>query len=344
MRVADPDLRLSIVDARGDIRAGVRPAARTVSSRRRFPLLFFDPEIVELDPPRDLTTEWWFADASLTARRGVDTARVGARASLFIVSVSAIALAASLGLGARALQARSRLTETRTEFVAAVTHELKTPTATIQTISESFLRRAHIDDDTRRDYGKILFHETRRLTRLIDNLLAYSRMSDITEAYSFEPVAPGALVERGLREFRFRLEMDRFVVGVDVPADLPAVRADVAALSLALGNVIDNAIRYSDERRTLRVRARRTGGEVTIEVADAGVGIAADQLALVTQKFFRGRGAVSGGTGLGLAIAERILGDHGGRLTIRSELGVGTTVTLALPVASEASDDAHPDC
>src|SRR5581483_1804071 len=184
MRVANPDLRLAIVDASGAVRAGAATAARTVSARRSFPLLFFDPAIVELDRPEDLATEWWNADATLTGRRS-DAVRRGAWASLVIVSVSALALAASLGLSATALQARFRLTEARSDFVSAVTHELKTPTATIQTISESFVRRPHIDEATRRDYGRILLDETRRLARLIDNLLAHSRISDIAETYAF---------------------------------------------------------------------------------------------------------------------------------------------------------------
>ena len=343
MRVANPDLRLAIVDASGAVRAGAATAARTVSARRSFPLLFFDPAIVELDRPEDLATEWWNADATLTGRRS-DAVRRGAWASLVIVSVSALALAASLGLSATALQARFRLTEARSDFVSAVTHELKTPTATIQTISESFVRRPHIDEATRRDYGRILLDETRRLARLIDNLLAHSRISDIAETYAFEAIAPHHLIERSLRDFRLRLEMDGFDLRTDVPPGLPCIRADPTAAALALSNIIDNAIRYSDERRWLAIRARQVDrDEVSIEIADGGIGIPSDEVGKVLEKFFRGRGAVSGGTGLGLTIADRIVKDHDGRLTMVSAVGVGTTVTVVFGIARVQRRDADSD-
>jgi signal transduction histidine kinase len=344
MRVADPGLRLAVMDTAGAVHAGGRPPAEvTASTTRHFPLLFFDPAMVDLDPPSDLTTEWWLASAAVIDRRSINAARTGARVSLFIVAISALALAGALGLGATALQARSRLTEARTEFVAAVTHELKTPMATIQAIGESFARRAHIDETTRREYGQIVLNEAKRLTRLVDNLLAYARISDVTDGYSFETVSLDTLVGQALDEFRFRLESDQFEVSVDVAPHL-RVRADVIALSLALRNVIDNAIRYSDERRRLSLQARALAAETLLEVSDAGIGIPLEELDKVTQKFFRGARAPSGGTGLGLPIAKRIVSDHGGRLLIRSEPNIGTTVTFAFATKPGDSGDTHPDC
>jgi signal transduction histidine kinase len=135
-----------------------------------------------------------------------------------------------------------------------------------------------------------------------------------------------------MSEFRYRLETDRFEVSIDVPADLPSVRADASALSLAIGNLLDNAIRYSEERRRVAVSARPAGRDIVLTVTDAGVGIPPDEVDRVTQKFFRGSAAVSGGSGLGLAITQRIVADHGGGLLIQSQVGVGTTVTLTLPI------------
>jgi signal transduction histidine kinase len=344
IRGSEPGLRLAVIDVDGEVRAGgTSPDARTPSSTRRFPLLFFDPAMIALDPPTDLRTEWWVAQASMMGTPEVMAARTGAYLTLLIASMSALVLAGGLGLSARAAVVRARLTEMRSDFVAAVTHELKTPTATIQAISESFLRRPTVDDSTRRDYGEIVFQEAKRLTRLIDNLLAYARISDMTNAYGFRRTSLTSLVRSSLKEFRFRLESEGFELSLDLPVDLPAVRADPAALSLAIGNLLDNAIRYSGDRRQLAVSARIAGNAILLEVADAGVGIPVHEIQQVTQKFFRGRDAIAGGSGLGLAITQRIVSDHSGQLFIRSEVGVGTTVSMTVPIAQE-NDDADPDC
>ena len=121
---------------------------------------------------------------------------------------------------------------------------------------------------------------------------------------------------------------------VDIPEDLLLVSADRTAMVLLLDNLIDNAVRYSATRRRLEICARAEERHVTIEVRDHGQGIPEDELLHVTRKFFRGRHAGSGGTGLGLAIVRNIIVDHGGTLTIRSTVGLGTTVTVTLRSAA----------
>src|SRR5262249_23667580 len=111
------------------------------------------------------------------------------------------------------------------------------------------------------------------------------------------------------------------------------VRADRTAMSLALSNLIDNAIRYSAQSRHLSISASQNGSALVIEVADKGIGIAAVDLPYLTRKFFRGRGAEKQtGSGLGLAIVQRIVSDHGGSLAFRSVVGEGTTVSVTLPI------------
>src|SRR5207249_1281523 len=112
-----------------------------------------------------------------------------------------------------------------------------------------------------------------------------------------------------------------------------AVKGDRFALRLLFGNLVDNAIKYSDTRRRVSLRAATSDAKVTIEVIDSGVGIPDDELPHVIKKFARGRKASGSGSGLGLAIASRIAQDHSGSLAIRSTVGVGTTVTVTLPAA-----------
>jgi signal transduction histidine kinase len=175
--------------------------------------------------------------------------------------------------------------------------------------------------------------EAKRLTRLVDNLLAMARITDVADVYSFEPLGLEPLADAVIGDFRQQLSAARFDARVEMPADLPAVRADRTAMTLLLENLIDNAIRYSPTTRSLRISAHQNGdGGVVLEVADRGRGIPQDEIGQVTRKFMRGRHAGSGGSGLGLAIVKRIVADHGGRLAIQSVVNEGTTISVNLPV------------
>ncbi len=173
------------------------------------------------------------------------------------------------------------------------------------------------------------------MTRLVDNLLAMSRITDVTEVYMFEPLAVDGLIDMTLQEFGKQLAEAEFETHVEIPADLPSVRCDRTAMGLLLDNLVDNAIRYSPTTRFLRIGAHRENGRVVIEVSDKGRGIPLDELDLVTRKFFRGRHLISNGSGLGLAIVKRIVTDHEGELSISSTVNVGTTVSVGLPISKD---------
>lgn len=337
----DAGLNLAIVDSHGSpiVGTSVASADDAPSSRRRFSLLFFDPGLVALDPPSDLDQETWTAWAIVSGDRALLAARLGASRTLGIASVSALVLVVGTALTIRAARANARLMAMRSDFISAVTHELKTPIATIRAVSETVASGRSTDAGLAREYAQLAVHETKRLTRLIDNLLAYARITDVTEAYSFEPIGIATIARETLKEFHSQLSKEGFVVNVDIPYDLPLVRADRASMALALGNLLDNAIRYSNGTRKLTITAHESVGSVVLEVTDAGRGIPEHEIQHVTRKFFRGHGAISGGSGLGLSIAQRIVSDHAGSLVIRSEVGVGTTVRITLPSAAMANDE-----
>jgi two-component system phosphate regulon sensor histidine kinase PhoR len=226
------------------------------------------------------------------------------------------------------------LTAMRSDFVSSVTHELKTPLANIRAMADTLARRP-ITTDTIRDYAELLMQEAKRLGRLVDNLLAYARVTDVTEVYSFEPVALAELVDDVLQNFRHPLAERAFQVTVDMPLDLPLVRADRTAMMLVLDNLVDNAIRYSAGERYLRISAGRDGANVRIEVQDRGVGISPEELPNVRRKFVRGRLARTDGSGLGLAIVSRIVADHKGTFVLESTVGSGTTARICLPMGGD---------
>ena len=141
------------------------------------------------------------------------------------------------------------------------------------------------------------------------------------------------IAEQGVataERFRASLIEGGYALEVDIPVGLPQVCVDGRAVSQALEIIIDNALKYGADRRTIAITARNEGAMVRLTVADRGIGIHPDDLARVQERFFRGRNAPANGSGLGLAIASRIIRQNGGDMTIESELGVGTTVHLLL--------------
>jgi two-component system phosphate regulon sensor histidine kinase PhoR len=236
-------------------------------------------------------------------------------------------------LAARAERSSAKLAEMRSEFVSTVTHELKTPIATIRAAAETWSQNRLGGIDTFQSYGRLVFEEAKRLSRLVENLLAYARITDIAQAYAFEPVPVGVLFHDIQQEFEAQLDEAGFDLQINLPPDVRPVRGDRLALRLLFDNLIDNAMRYSKAERRIDLTAESDRSTVTIHVSDSGIGIPPEEIPLVTQKFVRGRRAPSGGSGLGLAIATRIARDHHGALSIRSTPGEGTTVSVSLPAA-----------
>jgi len=328
----DRSVRFAVLDADDHAVVGT-PAEESPAAPvavRTFPLAFFDPAAVAVDPPPDLGLVWWTAVATTRDDPTLAAAERGASRTLAIAGVMTLTLAVALIVSLRAARASADLAGMRADFVSAVTHELKTPLANIRAINET-LASGRTTPEMIREYARMGIGEATRLTRLVDNLLAYSRVTDVADVYSFEPVAVGAVIQRSLFEFGPNLQRDQFDVHVDVPEDVPLVKADPNALGLLFNNLVDNAIRYSKQVKSLVIRARAHGAGVVIDVIDRGAGIPADELQRVRRKFFRGRGSVAGGSGLGLAIVDRIVTDHGGSFEITSREGQGTTVSVTIP-------------
>ena len=324
----------AVLDEHGRTVAGTLDAGSPKAvARRTFPVLFFDHRLLAVDPPADLKQRSWTVAASAAGDPTFVLAARGARRSLVVVGAGVVLLALSLFVTTRAARASAALAAIRADFVATVTHELKTPLSTIRAAGETIARgRVRTEPDLKR-YAGILVREERRLTRLVNNLLAYSRVTDVTQIYTFEPQEPGTLIAEATKGFRRQLEDGSVDLQVRVPSDIPLVRADRTALVLALDNLIDNAIKYSPDPKSVAVHASTENGHVRFDVLDRGPGIPADDLPRVKRQFVRGRTAKGDGNGLGLAIVNRIASDHKGVFQLRSEVGMGTTATLFIPAA-----------
>jgi signal transduction histidine kinase len=331
-------LSLAVLDERGTPVTEIGPVSHrdVEADTRSFLLLFLDPALVPSLPPNHPPIRKWAARVSAAGDPSLAAAVRGSTQTFWLISFAAIAAMLGLLLTMAAIRAGAQLAAMKSEFVSSVTHELKTPLALIQLVGETLAKGRYRSPETIRDYAGLLSQEAQRLARLIDNLLAYASMSDVKQAYSFEELSVTDLVERALESFDGRLVATGVEVKVDVPADLPRVRADSQTMLQVLDNIIDNALKYSPGGGPIAIRGYVADQRVHVAITDRGVGIPKAEITKVFQKFYRANGALASGSGLGLAIARRVMEDHGGAIAIDSVEGRGTTVDLSLPASGPA--------
>ena len=229
-----------------------------------------------------------------------------------------------------------RLSRLRSEFVSNVSHELKTPLSLIRMFSELLTMGPGADEDSRRRYSEVIHREADRLTALIDNVLDFSRLERGKTHYDRVEVDLGAVVRRAVDVFCVRLEHEEVDLKLGIEDDLPPVRADEQALTLALLNLLDNALKYAEGSNEVRVSVGRTRQGVAIAVEDDGPGIPPEDLRRIFERFYRGQGARrrhQRGTGIGLAIVQAVAEGHGGRTRAESEEGRGARFVIELPAA-----------
>ena len=212
--------------------------------------------LTALNPPPDLPLRTWTI-RSAAADPTLALAARGARRTLVVIAAGAGALALGLFVTTRAARAVANVSEMRSDFVSTVTHELKTPVQVIRSIGETLARGRVEDGERLHEYAQLLVQEGHRLSRLIENLLAYSRVTDVAQLYSFEAQPPHAIVSEAIRGFQRLLKDGGFHLNVDVPDSLPLIKADKTSLVLALDNLIDNAMRYSGTSRELAITGRQ---------------------------------------------------------------------------------------
>lgn len=222
----------------------------------------------------------------------------------------------------------------RREFVANVSHELKTPLTAIHGFAETILDDSAMPQDTQRRFVQRIREASERLEALVQDLLALSRAEDRLPRSRREPVDLRALVKESASHLAAHAERRRQAFSVDLPEHGLEIQGDHEALRRAIENLITNAIAYTPEGGLVAVRLFGEGDEAVIEVEDDGIGIAAHDQERIFERFFRvdkARSRASGGTGLGLSIVKHVALAHGGRVEVCSSPGEGSTFTLLFP-------------
>ena len=235
----------------------------------------------------------------------------------------------------RLMRRETEMARLKSDFVANVSHDLKTPLSVIRMFGETLEMGRVTDEGGRQEYYRVITREGERLSRLIDNVLDFSRIEGGRQTYSMTPTAVEPLIRTTLEAFAYPLAQQGFKVEVRVAADLPEVAMDADAVGQALANLIDNAIKYSGDDRALTIDTRAAGGWLVIAVSDRGVGIAREEQARIFEKFYRvGRSDTQGrrGSGVGLALVRHIAEAHGGTVTVESSPGDGSRFSLRLPL------------
>ena len=235
-----------------------------------------------------------------------------------------------------------KLSRLKSDFVANVSHELKTPLALIRLFAETLELGRVPTEEKKQQYHRIINKESRRLTQLINNILDFSRIEAGRKEYRLVRTDLAAVVRDVVDAYRFPIEHQGFTLDLAVAEDLPEMETDPEALSQALINLLNNALKYSPERKTIAVSVRREGDRVLVSVADRGIGIPKAEQKRIFEKFYRVESSLvhaTKGSGLGLALVQHITEAHGGRVEVTSAPGEGSTFTLSLPVRGEAAPD-----
>ena len=272
----------------------------------------------------------------------LDAAVSSQRRRNLAISTSVLGLlGASMGLLVLATRRAQRLATQQMEFVAAVSHELRTPLAVIRSAAENLADGVVHDEARIRRYGELMRTEGRRLTEMVEQILEFAGIQSGQRGFALRPVGVGPLLHDIVSASSGLIERAGLVVDFDIPTDLRPVLGDEPALRRVLQNLIDNAIKYGAAGGSIRLSARTSGSQVSVTIADHGIGIDAADQTRIFEPFYRAADVVAAqiqGAGLGLSLVQRIVVAHGGRVTVKSAPREGSAFTVQLPAADERAE------
>jgi signal transduction histidine kinase len=321
------DLRVS--DEQGHVVWG--PASeQPLAARASLPMVFYPAQTLGSRLARTVTPVTWTVEVS-PARAGELLATTGQGYWLPLLSIALmlVAMSVTIHAGRRA----ARIAEMQAEFVAHVSHELKTPLSLISAATETVQLDRVQSPEKLAQYLGIIRGEVHRLSSLVQRVLEFST---IRRRLEFERVDLGALARETVDAFRASLEGQQFTFHYVQDGPSPELDADPAALEQALANLLDNSVKYSGPSKEVTVRVGIAGSTASIDVIDRGIGIPAEDRSRIFEKFYRGSSAAHSrrGFGLGLAITRELIAAHRGRVELVASSPSGSTFRISLPGAT----------
>jgi len=239
----------------------------------------------------------------------------------------------------RTISHEMELLKIKSDFVSSVSHEFKTPLTSTRTLIERLQAGKVLDDAKMKQYFSIIAQDTDKLTLLVGNVLDFSKIEEGKREYEFERTDVGKLVAQQIQEFRKNELWKEVYIQVIIQEDIPNISVDSEALSQALNILLDNAAKFSSDKKEISVHVGQDEGNLVIHVEDKGIGIPPDEMDKIFDKFYQGKNALKQtvkGTGLGLTLVKHMVDAHGGRVSVKSKIGEGSRFSLIFPVEKKS--------
>ncbi len=245
------------------------------------------------------------------------------------------------GFAAQAVGKQIRLNKMKNDFIATVSHELKTPLASMRVLIDTLLEGNVKDESQADEYLRLTAKENERLSRMIDNFLTFSRMERNKKAFTLEPTYPAGIADDAAEAFRTKLAAGRCNFAVDISDNLPQLQADHDAMVTVLVNLLDNAFKYTPDPKQIDLKVTAENDNVCFAVSDNGIGLSHRQIRKIFDSFYQVDSSLARsveGCGLGLSIVKFIVDAHKGKISVDSKVGKGSTFTVRIPVYSKTKD------
>lgn len=240
------------------------------------------------------------------------------------------------GFATRAVGRQIRLNEMKNDFIATVSHELKTPLASMRVLVDTLLEGNVRDEAQAKEYLRLTVKENERLSRMIENFLTFSRMERNKVAFTIVDAKPAAIASDAIESVKTKFATHDCHLAVDIADHLPEMQADHDAIVTVLVNLLDNACKYTTDDKRVSLRIFPADGHVCFAVSDNGIGLARRHIHRIFDRFYQVDSSLTRkaeGCGLGLSIVKFIVDAHKGKITVESKPGKGSTFTVRLPVS-----------
>lgn len=319
------------------------PKILSVAKNEFFIYLFSEKKVFRFNSEEDINPKYlkqqialWLLPAykiaiKLKGSTIEDLVRARTRNNLIMILGLIIILIAGGWFVFRNIKNEVELAQIKSEFVSNVSHELRTPLALISMFAETLEMERVKSDDKKREYYSIISSETARLSSIVNKILSFSKMEAGKRHFNFKEVDLNTIIEHVLESYKFHLQNNGFKYFFQKYNGSLKIKADSEAVSEAVINLLDNAVKYSSNKKNINVITGADNNYIFVEISDEGIGIAKEEQKKVFEKFYRVKSGLvhdTKGTGLGLSIVKQIMDAHKGEVAIDSELGKGSSFKL----------------